>query len=32
MIAAVAGALGTSLSELAGDVARELRGATLLAA
>jgi transcriptional regulator with XRE-family HTH domain len=32
MIAAVAGALGTSLSELAGDVAREIRGATLLAA
>ena len=32
MIAAVAGALGTSLSELAEDVARELRGATLLAA
>ena len=32
MIAAVAGALGTSLSELAGDVAREISGATLLAA
>jgi len=32
MIAAVAGALGTSLSELAGDVAPELSGATLLAA